>query len=242
MPLRFIQGNSAIAGVAHFPGAASFPCPFTSNNGQGNLLFAFISAKTGTRPSSVTDTAGNNWQEIAQPNNVGDNFSLYCVQSCKPGPNTVSANGMTVTVAGGPNICIAEFALPVCTPCGIGITGFNPPRSNSGFAAPFLKAFCVYNQTEGPFFQTIIFGLYDNADGGANVARTWASTSTLIVQETRVVAESAEDGGNNTSCLAYSTVPYPYTYNECQLAPTPTSPALYGDETYPLWALVNTLA
>lgn len=245
MPIFIVQRNNAIAGVASFPGAINLPCTFPSPNNSGNVLIAFVSAQLGTRPSSVTDSNGNNWFEVAQPVNVGDNLSMWAAMNINPGANTVTANGMSVTVTGGPNIVIGEFGFPPCVPCGVGIQGFNGPRSNSGFApSAFTKFSTMYNVSQGPFFHTIIFGLYDNADGATATQRTWSYSQTLpgSLQDGGLIDQTAEDGGTNTSVCAYSTIGYPYKYNELQLAWTPTSPALRSDETSPFGMLITTTA
>lgn len=245
MPIFIVQRNNAIAGVASFPGAINLPCAYPGPNNSGNVLVAFVSAALGTRPSSVTDSNGNTWYEVAQPVNVGDCLSMWACYPCNPGANTVTANGMSVTVTGGPNIVIGEFSFPPCVPCTVGIQGFNGPRGNSPFGGhPFTKWSTMYNVSQGPFFHTIIFGLYDASDGATATQRTWSFSQTLpgSLQDGGLIDQTAEDGGTNTSVCAYSTIGYPYKYNECQLAWTPTIPALANDETSPFGMLITTTA
>jgi hypothetical protein len=241
MPIGLFQSNTAIAGVANFPGAAVLQLPFTSDCLAGDILLAWVASNSATRPSNVTDTLNNDWEELSQPTQVNPNFSMWGVQNSKPGPNIVSINGMSVSPSGGPAVIIAEFSLIACYKCGTGIQAFNPPRYNSGFQPAFTNLYSWYKVSNGAYFQTIIFGLYDEADAGALTARTWGVTPTLMDQSITLINQIKEDGGNNTSVLAMSTLPYPYIYNECQLIWTPTTPPLYGDETNPFGCLINTL-
>lgn len=84
MAISIVQSNSSGAG-----GTPNQSIAFTSNNTAGNLLVAVINGPT-ANPTSVTDTAGNNWVLLGSIN--GRFLSTYYVLSAKGGANTVTVN------------------------------------------------------------------------------------------------------------------------------------------------------
>jgi hypothetical protein len=98
---------------------------FTSDNAAGDLLVAFV-ASVGTAGYDVTkllDSQGNTW---VQAGRAANNSSIWYVQNCKAGPNTVVMEKSGNVSRGF--LAIAEYS-------GAAQTGIVLDQTNYGFAA-----------------------------------------------------------------------------------------------------------
>ena len=247
--LTWVQSNVAYYGVSGSGG--NLPCAFASNNTQGNIGIAWISQDSSTPSSGVTDTNGNVWYQFPGYYSNFGNSEVWVCPILKPGPNTVTASGLSLAFPGiSPELVLLEYAPVGCAPCNVGIQCFVATHGPNGYFAygmssPALTIESRYNASGGAYYQTLVAFIKAQKWATTATARTWSVGlyPTYYVGNVPAVRQTYLDPTTlETGAVADCTVPYPHADNFITFSYSPGSPAVNSEETVLIGLLISTLS
>jgi hypothetical protein len=241
-----VLGQTTSGNYGTVGSGSSLPVSYPGANLEGNIGLAWIVGKgSGTGITGLTSSNGNTWLPlpgISQGGGTGLYSQFWICARLKAGAETVTATGVTGSANGGPTLVLSEWQPPPCPPGSVGIQAF---QGDGGIFAfdPALVFTSEWNENQGPFYHTLVVGLYNLSNGFSATVRTWTATpSTAALNGTPSdLIQGGEPTGDNTFDLSWSLVPYTISQNLVTYTYAPSTPVVQPHENTLIGVLFSSL-